>query len=70
MNRGVPMTTVTIHDAMFAPTTVESVTAAKTSNSAPARRRFDAAFVTGLVVGTTFWIGGPVALWAMASLVG
>lgn len=64
------MSTITIHDTMFTPASVESGAAVRIETSLPARRRMDPAFAIGIVVSTVFWIGGPAALWAMASLIG
>lgn len=64
------MSTITIHDAMFTPTTVESEHTGRVESSPTPRRRIDPAFAVGMVISTVFWIGGPAALWAMASLIG
>ncbi|MEY2849052.1 MAG: hypothetical protein RI885_1719 [Actinomycetota bacterium] len=60
------MSTISIHDAMFAPAATE--TAAPVAVIADADRRLDPMFFVGLGVGITFWVGGTLALWSMVSL--
>ncbi len=60
------MSTISIHDTMFAPNAVES--ASTVPADAVARRKLDPMFFVGLGLGVTFWVGGTFALWSMVSL--
>jgi hypothetical protein len=60
------MSTISIHDTMFAPSTVEA--SAPAAAAPEARQRLDPMFFVGLGVGVTFWVGGTLALWSMVSL--